>query len=290
MKLIHISSLYLRELERTDYEYIGETKSYLNPKHTKKLPKELEHITKVDICAWVDSMRAYLAPKTIKAIICAWRRATEFAIDKGLASSNPFDKAKHPKIQISKISPFSKEEVSLLLANSTGKMNSFLGIAFHSGARICEILALEWDDINFEKKSISIAKSLSRGFVKNRTKTGVDREIPLFDQVLPYLKELEKTRDSKWLFSSKGDHLFGSYSLYRRWSKLCKECGVEYRSLRHTRHTFATHMVEKAVQGEMPLKWVSQILGHSSLDMTIKVYARFIKDEHLKINRGLRIF
>ncbi|MBE3023035.1 tyrosine-type recombinase/integrase, partial [Campylobacter sp. 7477a] len=77
---------------------------------------------------------------------------------------------------------------------------------------------------------------------------------------------------------------------YRRWSKLCKECGVVYRSLRHTRHTFATHMVEKAVQGEMPLKWVSQILGHSSLDMTIKVYARFIKDEHLKIDRGLKIF
>ncbi|MBE3023037.1 tyrosine-type recombinase/integrase, partial [Campylobacter sp. 7477a] len=75
------------------------------------------------------------------------------------------------------------------------------------GARICEILALEWDDINFEKKSISIAKSLSRGFVKNRTKTGVDREIPLFDQVLPYLKELEKTRDSKWLFSHKKEHL-----------------------------------------------------------------------------------
>ena len=31
-------------------------------------------------------------------------------------------------------------------------------------------------------------------------------------------------------------------------------------------------------------------LGHANLDMTIKVYARFIRDEHLKINRNLSVF
>ncbi|MBE3023022.1 site-specific integrase, partial [Campylobacter sp. 7477a] len=48
---------------------------------------------------------------------------------------------------------------------------------------------------------------LLKTIVKNRTKTEAEREIPLFDEMIPYFKLLEAARDSKWLFSSKGDHL-----------------------------------------------------------------------------------
>ncbi|QCD52524.1 tyrosine-type recombinase/integrase [Campylobacter sp. RM16192] len=285
MKLSQISSSYIRELERTDYAYVGEIKCLY--KHTNKLPGDIEKITQADIVAWIEHMRSYLAPQTIKKIVLAWRRACEFAIEKGILDKNPFLKAKYPKVHIPRTSPFTKEEVTKLLECSSGSMQAFLAVAFYTGARTCEILALEWSDIDFEKKTISITKSLSRGIVKNRTKTEVDREIPLFDEILPYLDQIDK--GTRWIFSYNRDHLFGSYSLYRPWKRLCKECGVEYRSLRHTRHTFATHMVEKAVRGEIPIKWVSQILGHS-LEMTLKVYARFIKDEHLGIERGMNIF
>ena len=143
-----------------------------------------------------------------------------------------------------------------------------------------------------DSMTIRIGKSLVDGLVKNQTKTGEDRIIPIFEPLVPYIKELALQRDSDWVFSERGDHLFGSTSLFGngKWRKFLADCEVPYRSARHTRHTFATHMVECAARGEIPLKWVSQILGHANLDMTIKVYARFIKDEHLKIDRNLSIF
>ena len=179
-----------------------------------------------------------------------------------------------------------------MLSKATGRLESYLAFAFYTGARCCEILALKWGDIDLDSMTIRIDKSLVDGLVKNQTKTGEDRIIPIFEPLMPYIKELALQRDNDWVFSSRGDHLFGSTSLFGngKWRKFLAGCEVPYRSARHTRHTFATHMVERAARGEIPLKWVSQILGHANLDMTIKVYARFIKNEHLKIDRNINVF
>ena len=221
-----------------------------------------------------------------------WRRACEQAIEKGHIEKNPFAKVRRPKIGRSKTNPFTKEEIETMLSKATGRLESYLAFAFYTGARCCEILALKWTDIDLDSMTISITKSLVDGLVKNQTKTGEDRIVPIFAPLLPYIAALEKERDCDWVFSQKRDHLFGSISLFGngKWRKFLADCGIPYRSARHTRHTFATHMVERAARGEIPLKWVSQILGHANLDMTIKVYARFIKDEHLGIDRGLGVF
>ena len=290
MTLSDIARDYLETLGQISLERYRIQKSSFS--HTEKLPKEAEKITSADTQKWVAAMQKNLAPSTIKRVVLCWSRACEQAIEKGAIKKNPFSRVKRPKIAPSKIDPFAKEEIETMLSNATGRLESYLAFAFYTGARCCEILALKWDDIDLDGMTMRISKSLVGGLVKSQTKTGEDRTIPIFEPLLPYIKELERQRESEWVFSEKKDHLFGSTSLFGngKWRKFLAGCGIPYRSAMHTRHTFATHMVERAARGEIPIKWVSQILGHANLDMTIKVYARFIKDEHLKIDRGLAVF
>ena len=254
MTLSEIAQDYLETLGPISLERYRIQKSSFS--HTEKLPKDVGKITSADTQKWVAAMQKKLSPNTIKRVVLCWSRACEQAIEKGSIEKNPFLKVKRPKIASSKIDPFTKDEIDL------------------------------------DSMTIRIDKSLVDGLVKNQTKTGEDRTVPIFEPLMPYIKELAPQRDSDWVFSERGDHLFGSTSLFGngKWRKFLAGCEVPYRSARHTRHTFATHMVERAARGEIPIKWVSQILGHANLDMTIKVYARFIKDEHLKIDRGLGVF
>ena len=290
MTLTTIARDYLEDLGQINFEQYKAQKSSFA--HVEKLPKDAAKITSADVGKWLAELEKSLAPSTIKRVVLCWRRACEQAVEAGKLAKNPFVGAKYPKIPRSKTDPFSAEEVDLMLSKASGRLESFLAFAFYTGARCCEILALRWEDIDMEAMSISISKSLTDGLVKPRTKTGEDRIVPIFAPLLPYIARLEKDRDSEWVFSERGDHLFGSTSLFGngRWRKFLYECGISYRSARHTRHTFATHMVERAVRGEIPLKWVSQILGHANLDMTIKVYARFLQNEHMKIDREINLY
>lgn len=290
MTLSNIARDYLETLGQINFEQYRIQKSSFS--HVEKLPKDVEKITTADTQKWMAQLEKSLAPTTIKRVVLCWRRACGQAIEKGHIEKNPFAKVRRPKIGRSKTNPFTKEEIEAMLSKATGRLESYLAFAFYTGARCCEILALKWTDIDLDGMTISITKSLVDGLVKNQTKTGEDRIVPIFAPLLPYIAALEKERDCDWVFSQKRDHLFGSISLFGngKWRKFLADCGIPYRSARHTRHTFATHMVERAARGEIPLKWVSQILGHANLDMTIKVYARFIKDEHLGIDRRLGVF
>jgi integrase len=57
-----------------------------------------------------------------------------------------------------------------------------------------------------------------------------------------------------------------------------QKCDLEYRPIYHTRHTFATVMLEN---GE-DILWVSNMLGHTDSTMTLSRYARYIKCEDKK--------
>jgi integrase len=69
-----------------------------------------------------------------------------------------------------------------------------------------------------------------------------------------------------------------------QWKKTLKECKFDYRPIYHTRHTFATVMLEN---GE-DILWVSNMLGHTDSTMTLSRYARYIKREHKQRGQFLK--
>lgn len=57
--------------------------------------------------------------------------------------------------------------------------------------------------------------------------------------------------------------------------KILRKSGVEDRVLYNLRHTFASQMISKGAD----ILWISKMLGHKDTSITLKIYARFIKED-----------
>ena len=104
--------------------------------------------------------------------------------------------------------------------------------------------------------------------------------------MVPYL---EKPKKSLWLFSKDdGSYLKGTNgNHYREWSKLLKVCNITYRKLYTTRHTFIVSMLKYS---DLSILEIAQMAGHTTTQMIIQNYGKYIKGEHLKIDKSLKLF
>lgn len=290
MKLKDITTSYLATKKGVIREPGYKTLTLVFEKFTKELPSDTSDLTITMLINWRNSLFARFSPGYTRKIIIAFRAALNLALQDNLIDKNPFTAITLPAKKSKSIEPFSANETKQILENAKGNLKDFLGIAFYTGMRICEILALTKEDIDLEKGQISVTKSVYENTLYHETKTGVDRAVPIFADALPFIaNRLEK--NGKFLFSNKkNSHFFGSTSFNQRFKKLLQDQNIKYRSIRHTRHTFATTMIKKAINDGFSIMWVSKILGHSSLQTTLNVYTRHIQDEHLKIDRHMQIF
>ena len=246
-----------------------------------------------------------------------FRQAVEDdVIDRNIINDIEFNK-KSIQRDLEEIQPFEPSEVALLLQTSKscnyGKyMYPYLSLAFSQGLSPSEILGLQISDIDFNERTISISRDVSRGKVKGTKNHFCKREIPLFDMSISILKELVKEAKANktiWLFSdSTGSHLYDILTIrgYRtmitadgkvqrknnKWYKLIDDCRIKYRHIKNTRHTFAVKMIElsSSSNNNITFQGIADILGHGSLKMIQEHYAKWIKGKSKKINLSLDIY
>ena len=192
--------------------------------------------------------------------------------------------------------------MGLLLSNADRRLRNYLGIGFNSGLRPEEILGLMEQDIDFSTQTIYLKRAVTHGQVKPITKKkGGERDVPLFDDAIPYLQDQlkwSKTRNSMYLFcNEKGERLNdisdirGKKGRYKSWAEYQKRLGIlPIRRLVNTRHTFAVHCIRNMEKLDLTLNDIASMLGHSSLRMLFNHYGKYLKDNNKKINRSLSIF
>ncbi|GAA7214594.1 integrase [Helicobacter pylori] len=185
------------------------------------------------------------------------------------------------------IDPFSLEEVKTLLKNAPSlRLKAFLMVAFFTGLRTGEQLALMWEDIDFNEKKITINKSLNElGQITSPKNKPSVREVDLLEPVEKILKELQESEpaNKKFVFI---DMPKRSSVFQRHFKKLLKALNLKDRKLYTTRHTFASLMLS---QGEEAM-WVSKTLGHKDLNTTYKTYSHYIPKqdkERAKFLKGI---
>jgi len=66
-----------------------------------------------------------------------------------------------------------------------------------------------------------------------------------------------------------------------------RECDIEYRDLKNTRHTFA---VEALKSGRFTPQEIADILGHANLRMLIQHYAKWIKGSAAQVDPTINIY
>ena len=138
-------------------------------------------------------------------------------------------------------------------------------LCLYQGLRLGEALALTYSDIDFDKKTIRIEKSIdSLGELTTpKTPTSI-RTIPLFGRTATLFQ------------SGKNGNLFHySRKVYQNaMLKLCKSLALDGISIHSLRHTFATRCSEAGLPAKVVQKW----LGHSTLEMTLNVYTHVNAD------------
>ncbi len=185
------------------------------------------------------------------------------------------------------IEPFNLEEVKSLIENAPNlRLKAFLVVAFFTGARTGEQLALMWEDIDFNEKTITINKSLNElGQITSPKNQPSIREIVLLEPVEKILKELKASEpaNKKFVFI---DMPKRSSVFQRHFKSLLKALNLKERKLYTTRHTFASLMLS---QGEEAM-WVSKTLGHKDLNTTYSTYSHYIPKqgkERAKFIKGI---
>lgn len=144
----------------------------------------------------------------------------------------------------------------------------FLTLA-STGMRLGELINLEWKDVDFERKVISIK-------VKDfwEPKNSRPRAIPMTNKLLEVLNAVNKS--TRWVFATRNGNQLNRNHLRESLAKLCMKIGIEPANIHTFRHTFASHLVMSGVD----LPTVQKLMGHSDIKTTM-VYAH-LAPEHLK--------
>lgn len=208
------------------------------------------------------------AQKTIANQRIVLNQIFNYAIIEGEIQYNPCSSVKIPKgcKKTVREAASTTDEEKILTSDHEWLFPLF---ALLSGLRKGELLALTWDDIDFENNTISVNKSIEyRGNIPclkpPKTESGT-RVVPLLQVLSNRLKKGNKG----YVFSEDGGK-----TPYRKkrydllWRDYCRDVGIEC-TAHQLRHSYATIAVEENVNP----KDLQNALGHSDITTTMNIYA-----------------
>lgn len=171
-----------------------------------------------------------------------------------------------------------KKLISYIASNKNIKNLSIL-LTLYSGLRIGELCALKWSDIDFKKNILTVNKTLQRIYTKDNINSGSSkivlsnpktknayREIPLNNNFAVLLKEY-KSNNNDYILSCSAKAI-EPRSFRKYYSSILKKVNIKHFSFHSLRHTFATNCIRLGTD----YKTVSELLGHSSVNITLNLY------------------
>ena len=175
------------------------------------------------------------------------------------------------------------------------RLRFLLVLAYYTGCRISELLALTYTD--FIENSVSINKQTVRRaeFTQNKkTKYFMDIDPPKSEasyRVLPLtddaMKELVRHRRwqkedmlkngyrTEYLFTTDSGTLYDRHNITHACNRYYDRIGVEWKGFHAYRHTFGANLCRKGI----PIQVASKLLGHSDINVTAKYYVEVAMEE-----------
>lgn len=211
-----------------------------------------------------------------------------------LISVNPLDGVEAPKANKYKAEVLNQEEIQLLFQALQGhQLEIPIQVMLFLGLRRGELLALKWEDIDYENKTITIQRNLIRGgdsgteVVLTTPKTeGSNRTIVLSDNIIKILnnhrlnqdelksKQGKIYKDKGFIFCNEDGSNINPASFSKRFGEFLKENNLKHIRLHDLRHTNATMML----LSKIPAKVASERLGHSNVSITLDLYSHVLDE------------
>ncbi|MEK4418260.1 site-specific integrase [Bacillus sp. FSL K6-0268] len=271
---------------------------------------KLKDLTRVKYQKFINSLLKTRSKQTVSLINATMHNALEIAVNElEILTKNPTNKICIKEHNIidkrSEIKCFDIDELKSFLdyvlnEQATFKYYSLFMFLSRTGLRIGECLALQWDDIEFNKKQIYINKTLITTQRNDLIKFGPPKNkssiriLTLDDSTLSLLKQVKIEqaknilRNGKYyqnynfVFTNEDNSCILRASTLVFLKEACKKGGFEYITLHGFRHTHAVHLLQSGAN----IKYVSERLGHSTINMTADVYLHVTKSmEETSVNQ-----
>ncbi len=254
--------------------------------------KKLKDLTRTHLKAlYREKLDSGLAPRTVQYIHVTLCKALKDAVGDGLVPKNVADGLKPSKSKKKEINPLTPEQAKAFLkaANEANdRYEALYVLAIHYGLRQGELLGLKWADVDPDSGTLQVRRTMSEtrtGRVEEETKSGKGRRIDLNPTALEALRshrerQRQEASEAKGSYqdhglvfpSIKGTPTNSKNLYYRSFKPILKRAGLPDIVFHELRHTCATI---RFMKGQHP-KRVSELLGHSSITMTLDRYSHVI--------------
>jgi integrase len=190
-----------------------------------------------------------------------------------LQGPNPTDDVDIPegKRRTGKTHKYALEEVEKITAAVGGVARCAVVVAAWTGLSLAELRGLKWEDIDFEKKQLSVARAVWHGEIIETKTEHRAAAVPLLENVITELKKhREQSPGTTWVFE--GPRVF-PLDLATLGSKHIKKAlrgtGIEW----HGFHAFRRGLGTRLYNNGTPLPTIGRILRHGSeSEVTMKHY------------------
>ena len=231
---------------------------------------------------------------TIKGIVSVLKQALRLAITLEFVDKEYCSDLKMSSSEEKEISVFTKKEQQVIESFCLNhKKRNYIGIVIclYTGIRLGELLALTWDDIDFNSNLLTINKTSYSAKVDGKTQIIVDkpktkksnRVIPIPNQLVKLLRVIKKESNSKYVITTRNSGMVGNRSYQRTFKFILKKVNVPYRNFHSLRHTFATNAIELG----MDVKTLAEILGHTNAMITLNRYSHSLLNYKIEMMNKL---
>lgn len=249
---------------------------------------QMSEITRERVCTLCKELEKHgkkdgtgLSPKTISDILSVLQRILHYAQDQNISIDVTALNVRVKQIPkaLAILSPSEQTALQEYLVNRLDSLNLGILICLYTGIRVGELCALTWERISFSDKTICICQTMQR--IQKRTSknkkthiiiaapksSSANRVIPIPNTLLKILNRYPLEKNGYFLSGSPSEVVEPRRIQYR-FHKILKECCIDRKNFHVLRHTFATRCVEANVD----IKTLSEILGHSSVNITMNRY------------------
>lgn len=243
-----------------------------------------------------EKIKVGYSSKTVRAIEVLLNEALDMAFKLRMISQNPNLLTVIPKKTKYEAKVLTIEEVERILTETKEEeLYPIIATTLYTGMRKGEVMALKWENVDFEERRIFITTSLCRiendnldekgqrhssyQIMEPKTKKSI-RMIPMLDEVYEALVEQKKRQEKRKIayadiYVDQGfvfDDVTGNYLPQRqfmnKYHKFLKKYGITDIRFHDLRHTFASLLIESDVS----MKIVQELLGHSTITTSMDIY------------------
>lgn len=250
-----------------------------------------------------EKLEAGLSPTTVNHLHSVLHRALKDALRLGLVPRNIADAVTPPRETRHEMHVLTAEQARQFLAAAQGeRLEALFTVALSTGARLGELLALRWSDLDLDAGRVQIRHTLRHtgagAYILTQPKTKAGRRsIDIAPEVLDVLRR-HKARQSEQRLSlgaawHDGDFIFtredgmplrGTHVLQRHFRPLLERAGLPPIRFHDLRHTAATLWLLAGI----PPRVVADQLGHSTITVTLDTYSHVLPDMRQAAAKAMR--